>query len=359
MVRRSILLLVLGLFSISGWNAAARADNPAPPPKSASRSPDEPLAKTFSLDQAAAFLDSTSLAWTRERKCGTCHTNYPYLWARPVLKGKSAALQEVRKFFEDRAAHWDKAKPRWDAEVVSTAAALAINDASSTGKLHPLSRQALDRIWTLQKPDGGWNWLKCNWPPYEHDDYFGALVAALGTAHAGKDYQETKTARAGLEKLRRYFKSNPPPSLHHQAMLMWASQKLEGLMPESEKQATVKKLLDLQRPDGGWNLASLGGWKRHNGKPNDPAGPADGYGTGLVVFVLRQAGVPARDDHLRRGLAWLKANQRASGGWFTRSPSNDRHHFISHAGTAFAVLALRSCETTTDQPDNSDKSPTR
>ena len=56
-------------------------------------------------------------------------------------------------------------KPRWDTEVVATAAALAINDAATTGTLHPLTRRALDRMWTLQKPDGDWDWLKCDWPP--------------------------------------------------------------------------------------------------------------------------------------------------------------------------------------------------
>jgi squalene-hopene/tetraprenyl-beta-curcumene cyclase len=253
-------------------------------------------------------------------------------------------MREVRKFFEDRATNWDKAKPRWDAEVVCTAAALAVNDSRTSGKLQPVTRQALDRMWTLQKADGGWSWLKCNWPPYEYDDYFGALVAALGMGHAGKDYQQTKTAQAGLKKLRRYFKNNAVPSLHHEAVLLWASQKIDGLLSEAQKQGAINKLLAVQRPDGGWNLASLGAWKRHNGKPNNPDSPGDGYGTGLVVFVLRQAGVSAKDLQLQRGVAWLKANQRASGGWFTRSLSNDRHHYIAHAGTAFAVLALQSCQ---------------
>ena len=101
-------------------------------------------------------------------------------------------MAEVRRFFEDRVAGWDgeeKAdKPRWDAEVVATAAALALNDAATTGHLHPLTRRALDRTWTVQKPDGGFDWLKCGWPPYEHDDYYGAIVAAIGAGHAPDGY---------------------------------------------------------------------------------------------------------------------------------------------------------------------------
>src|SRR5262249_42730491 len=151
-------------------------------PRLLPNSADEPIREAASLGLAATFLDSVSLNWTRERKCGTCHTNYPYLVARPVLKEHtSPAMAEVRGFFETRVAHWDDAekaaKPRWDAEVVSTAAALAMNDFATSGKLHPLSRQALDRVLKVQKPDGGFDWLKCGWPPYEHDDYYGAIVA--------------------------------------------------------------------------------------------------------------------------------------------------------------------------------------
>ena len=70
---------------------------------------------------------------------------------------------------------------------------------------------------------------------------------------------------------------------------------------------------------------------------------SDGYGTGFVVFVLRRAGVPADDPAVARGVAWLKRHQRASGRWFTRSLNKDNEHFISHAGSAFAVMALAAC----------------
>jgi squalene-hopene/tetraprenyl-beta-curcumene cyclase len=347
--RLAAMVAALGLLLGSaaygqGVSAPAKAPAPAKKAPAPECSPDEPIAKDFSLDRAAAYLDKTCLDWTRQRKCGSCHTTYPYLMARPALKGDSPAYAEVRKFFDNRASHWDTAKPIWPAEVICTAAALAINDAHTDGKLRPLTRQALDRMWKLQRADGGWEWLRYNNAPMEHDDYFGALQGALGAGHAGLDYQRSEPARTGLEKLRGYFKKTAAPDLHHRTMLLWAAQRVEGLMTTEEKQATVKQLLALQHPDGGWSLPSLGSWKRHNGKPNDPAAPSDGYATGLVVFVLREAGMPASDEHLRRGAAWLRANQRVGGSWFTRSLNNDQHHFIAHAGTAFAVLALTACE---------------
>src|SRR5262245_20427238 len=137
----------------TGSSFAADEANPAV--KAAPNNPDQPLAKKLSLQKAGEVVDTASRNWTEQRKCGSCHTNYPYLKARPALKD-SAAHKEIRAFIEKRIANWDSGKkehkPRWDAEVVATAAALAFNDSLTTGKLHSLTRQALDRFWTLQKP---------------------------------------------------------------------------------------------------------------------------------------------------------------------------------------------------------------
>ena len=61
---------------------------------------------------------------------------------------------------------------------------------------------------------------------------------------------------------------------------------------------------------GGWSLPSLGTYRRRDKTDNDPNAPSDGYATGLVVLVLRQAGVSADDPAIKKGVAWLKTNQR-------------------------------------------------
>jgi squalene-hopene/tetraprenyl-beta-curcumene cyclase len=341
---------LLSLALLLALGAAAAAQEVKQENKLSVNAPDEPLAKKLSLDRTAAFLDHQNRAWTEVRKCGTCHTNYPYLLARDQLGGDLSAVREVRGFFEKRIANWDSGKkedrPRWDTEVVATASTLAIQDALTTGKLHPLTRKALDRMWTLQRADGSWDWLKCAWPPMEHDDYYGVVYAAVGLGYAPENYAQTEQAKAGLEKMRKYFnyKTNAPPSLHHKAMLLWASMRLDGLMSAKMQKSTINELLALQKPDGGWSLPSLGDWVGRDELPNDRSAPSDGYATGLVVFILRQAKVPADSEPIRRGVAWLKNNQRESGRWFTRSVNTDRFHFITHAGTAFAVLALKACE---------------
>src|SRR5829696_3937738 len=100
----------------------AAADTPKPAPTT----PDEPVAREFSPAKAAAFIDGVGLAWTRERKCATCHTNVPYMFARPkVVGGDPEPMREVRTFLESRVKSWETQKPASDYDVVATAYALA------------------------------------------------------------------------------------------------------------------------------------------------------------------------------------------------------------------------------------------
>lgn len=322
--------------------ASLAGADPVPVPKPAATRGDERTA-AFSPARAAEYLDGVGVNWTRDRKCITCHTNLPYLMARPLLPG-DAGWKEVRAFLEKDVASWSSGgKPRGGTYVVVTALALAFHDRQRGGELHPATRAALDRMWKGQRPTGEWDWLKCNWPPMEHDDYYGATLAALAVGVAPGDYAKTDAARAGVERLRAYFKKTPPPDLHHRVMLLWASTKLDGLLSADEQKQAVAELKAKQRADGSWALPALGAYKRHDGTDNDPAGPGDGYATGLAVYVLRQAGVRADDPAVAGGARWLRANQRESGRWYTRSLNNDKAHYITHAGTAFAVLALEAC----------------
>ena len=341
--------IALGSLSVvlSGWHLpSTQAAEPvtlenvqAPGPNQA----DEPLAKEFSLEKAVTFMDSASLTWLKQRQCFTCHTNYAYLYARPQVDAQVAAHDTVRKAAEELVEkRWVEKKPRWDAEVVATAAALAFNDAATTGKLAPQTRLALDKMWSVQREDGGWKWLNCGWPPMESDDHYGACLAALAVAVAPENYRQTPAAQAGIAKLKVYLEKNPAPTLHHTMILLWASSAGEPFLTIEQSKAAVDKLLTLQQADGGWRLPSLGDWKRDNG--DEQSKDSDGYGSGFTIYVLRQAGIPADDARLQKGVKWLKEHQRESGRWFTHSLKKESQHFISHAGTAFAVMAIQSCE---------------
>ncbi len=312
------------------------------PPGVGPNKADEPLAKAYSFERGRAFMEQASVHWDQSRKCLTCHTNGAYLATGAGYGQDRPAYAASRKFTEELVSgRWPDKGPRWDAEVLVAAMSLAAGDAA-TGKLHPATRIALDRMWTVQKPDGGWNWLKCGWPPMESDDYYGATVALLAAGWAPEHYAATPAAKEGIAKARGYLAKHAPPSLHHKGMLFWASKVVDGLMTAEEQQKTVGELLAQQREDGGWALAAILPWKRTDGTEQDLA-TSDGYGTGYVIHLARLGGVPASDARIVRGLGWLKSHQRESGRWYTRSLKEDGKHFLTHAGTAFALLALHAC----------------
>ncbi len=309
----------------------------------------EPIAAQFSALKAAQYLDRSALNWQKTKKCATCHTNLFYMAARPALGTILPDSGEVRRFYEDyRRVRWQKKGPT-EAQgfyPIVIGAGLTFNDAQTTGKLSEVAREVLDIMWTVQREDGGWKWPHCDYAPLEIDDHYGVTLAALTVGIAPGGYAETPQARAGLEKLRMYFQNNPPKSLHHRAMLAWCSIRVDGIATKEQRDQALAELLALQLDDGGWSTAGfLTDWKglaRSDGQPLATK-TSDGYGTGLVIVIARELGVPADDRRLARGIDWLLAHQRESGKWFTRSPVHDCGNLISNAGSAYAILALQAC----------------
>ena len=233
---------------------------------------------------------------------------------------------------------------RYPSEAMVVAVPLAFNDVQTTGKLHPLTRKALDRMLTHQRADGGWKGIGGAERTFINE-YEETLLAALGTAVAPDDYAKTEAAATALDRIRTYCKAHPPVTLYQKGLLLWTARHVDGLLTDPERRIAAQTLLALQHADGGWNLRGLlpdyDSWQSGMFAANLPS---DGYGTGFVIFTARQAGVPADDPRLSRGIAWLKANQRASGRWFT--PSLNTYTTLnlpSNSGTAFAVMALREC----------------
>ena len=327
---------------------AGRAAGAAPVYKAgpASGTP-QPFLKQLSLSKAADYLDAGAHAY--EKGCFACHATFAYLAARPAISPASAAYCETRKALEHFIA--DLPSPKADhnatpplevAKTVMTAAALARDDAALRGTLHPLTRKALDRIWDLQRADGGWNWPKLNAPPSEIDDHFGVTTAAIAVAAAPEGYANTERAHQGLERVRNYLRAHPSANMHQRGMLLLAARHLQGLITDQQRKQTTSDLLALQQPDGGWCMAGLADWKRVDGKALDRTA-SDGYGTGFAVYALRHgAAIPVVDPRLSKAVSWLKTHQCADGSWFTRSPHKD-DRLSTYTGTAFAVLALAAC----------------
>jgi squalene-hopene/tetraprenyl-beta-curcumene cyclase len=318
---------------------------------------EDPLAEKFSMERAMSFMDGVAVNWGNRYECVTCHTNGFYLTSPAALFKDRPDFQKVQEQAREYARSWPSMESVHandsyleDTYAVATAAFLSISELETSGELSELTTEILDRAWRLQEPDGHWaNWIVCNWPPFESDYHFGVTLMAIVGGMAPESYMQTKVAHDGMLRLRTYLAKNEPAHVHNRGMMLWAARHVDGLITIEQQRTWVQELRDLQRDDGGWASGTLGNWRQRDGTETNPWVhiESDGYGTGFVTFILMQAGVPASDPAVQNGIAWLRANQRARGYWWTQSLRNNPEsaNFLTHTGTTFALKALAAADT--------------
>jgi len=346
---------------------------------------DQPRPKirsSWAQKAAAAYLDRRQewwMSWPRAQRdhdtfCVSCHTAMPYALSRSALraelaqKAPSADEQKLLDNVTKRVRLWKEVAPiypdaQWGAhksvesrgtESVLNALILVSRDAES-GQLSSDARTALDNMWGEQQTSGsakgGWLWQRFNKEPWEADDsdYYGATLAAVAAGTAPANYRNAPEIQDDLKMLREYLnRESAAQNPINRVSLLWAAAKMPGLIEPDRKKAILSEILDKQQSDGGWSLSSLSGdWKREDGTPQEAK--SDGYATGLITFALQESGVSLENAQLKRGLAWLTANQdKTEGSWRASSLNKSKEHhlspetalFMNDAATAYAVLAL-------------------
>lgn len=324
---------------------------------------DEPLRERVSTALAVDHLEQGSVAWGGQRRCISCHTNGTYMLARPALSGVLGTPPvSTLTFFREQLASLAGESPESlrkstkPAQVIYLAAGLAAWDRHVTGTLSPDTDKALRLMFSIQDDSGTWGSLDC-WPPYESDAFHEATVAATAASTApgwldGVAPREDGALGERVERLRIYLRDTPAPHDYGRVLLLQAATRFPGILDDAGKEGIVGMLRGRQRADGGWSIRSFAApeaWGSGNraaklrGEPDFESPASDGHMTGLAILALREAGVPADDEGIARGIRWLGANQRASGRWWTRSLNTDSWHFITYSGTALPLLALHSC----------------
>jgi len=319
---------------------------------------------------AVDYMEQGALAWTGDWKCVACHTNGSYMVVRPLMTERLGPPQKaLRDFFvgtlnEELATDEKDMKPEYDStQEVYVAAGLAIWDANVTHKLSAETAEALGMMFRLQRADGDWTISDDNNPPLESNRYQLATVAAraVGSAPAWEAAQRGTPVGAKIELLKRYLQAEGKLQGDYDRVdLLWAAEEWPGLLDDAQKQDLVAMILRHQQGDGGWSIRTFARpeeWGKGNraeklraeaefaNPTSDLASDlaSDGHMTGLALIALRKAGVAAGDARVRRGVAWLKANERASGRWYTRSLNRDGWQFITYSGTVYPLLALEMC----------------
>jgi hypothetical protein len=186
-----------------------------------------------------------------------------------------------------------------------------------------------------QMPDGRWLGNGLNRPPSEYSLISHTALAAGGL----KSYPVPGRKREIDESLRRarnWLLAADTKSAEERGM------RLMGLVwteaPRARVDEAVRAIREKQETSGGWSQFGR-------------TAP-DAYATGMSLYALHVAGVPATDDAYRKGVAFLLSTQYPDGTWLVRTHSfpvqryfesgfpYGRHQWISTAGTSWASLAI-------------------
>ena len=323
-------------------HGATRGNGPrrqaiAPPPAGGITDPRVSLTRSVAqlLPAASTFRDKTN--------CISCHHNGLPSMAAAAARRKGIAIDEPldRKILDDQLGFFKRNTARvmsGDPAVGGEALTVGYTLLGLAAEGHaPDTVTAIMAHWLIarQMPDGSWLGNGLNRPPLEYSLVSHTAMAAGGLVAyplpgRGNDMSES------LRRARQWLLASQPKAAEEYGMrlmgLVWTS------APKARVAEAVKAIRDRQEASGGWSQFART--------------DADAYATGLSLYALHVAGVPATDDTYRKGVAFLLGSQYQDGSWFVRTHSFPtqryfesgfpfgRHQWISAAGTSWASLAI-------------------
>jgi ankyrin repeat protein len=314
-----------------------RRDEIAPPTGGGASDPHTALTRSLArlMDVAPKFRDQAT--------CVSCHHNTMPALASAAATRKGIAVNQVnaRKNLNDILTFFTSAVPRMmlgDPAVGGEAITTGYAQMALLADGHPLdTTTAAMTHWLMarQMPDGRWLGNGLNRPPSEYSLISHTAIAAGGL----KSYPlpgRQREIEDSLRRAREWLLASEPKSAEERGM------RLMGLVwtgaPRARLNQAIKDVRDRQEATGGWSQFGR----------TEP----DAYATGLSLYALHVAGVPATDMTYRNGVAFLLRTQYPDGTWLVRTHSfpvqryfesgfpYGRHQWISTSGTSWASLAI-------------------
>jgi len=298
------------------------------------------------VKRALPALERSAKSFVAQRSCVSCHHNIlPILTLRlAASRGftiSSATLADVeRKTFRELT----NARAFDDAVQGAAVGDPTPNDswlliAAQTAGLAPdLTNAVVAKRIASWQHDG--HWTTSDFRPPHSSSLFTSTATAVRAVRAYLPDEMRESRDRMLAGARRWLKETPAHSTEDATFrllgLVWSDAMRDDIA------TATRELAGLQRPGGGW--AQLNGY------------PQDAYSTGEALYALHEAGVPASDAAIRKGLAFLLRTQAVDGTWRVRtrmiSPAEvsppyfttgfpyKKDEYISYAATSWATMAL-------------------
>ena len=307
------------------------------------REPARVVSPREAVERAIPLLQASAQTWTRERRCASCHHQGLGPIAMAMVRERGFRVDESMLRAQLGAVR--ASLPAADATVNLPANTNYIDDSlwlaalGSVGDPRgPSTDLAVHRLLSGQHVEGHWIPYPFR-PPIE-----GSLMAntawAIRALRLFAPPARAKQVDAAIGRARDWIVKQTPDDTQDLAMkllaLRWSGGRSDRVVTE-----TARRLIALQRADGGWSQTSARG--------------SDAYATGQALVALNQgADMRPTDVAFAKGVAFLTRSQHADGSWLVDTRRTWRrgipyfesgfphrmHQFISYAGAAWATMAL-------------------
>jgi squalene-hopene/tetraprenyl-beta-curcumene cyclase len=331
---------------------------------------DEPKVKQFgpeSIRAARKYLDDGAHHWVREKTCVACHSTGTYMAERPILTPLLGppSKEVLQDFIDGIPTRVSKARIRngskyygGSIKTVWRGLGLATWDRHVTGKLSTHTDTALRQTLGNLADEGFIMTFPQVEIPHITSDFELTLQAARSVAIAPgwSDSVKDEELLGRIKLMKDWLRAYEPNSDYQLALKLQLASFMPELVSAKTRKAAIKMLWRQQQPDGGWSTRRMSDLMKWHVKMDpkvitmieaepDADNPAsDAYLTAFAIVRLREAGIPAKDERIQKGVRWLKENQRVSGRWWMKSLFRPTYHYITYISTAQALRALALCD---------------
>jgi ankyrin repeat protein len=295
-----------------------------------------------SVERAVNLLLPAAPVGYQKRACISCHSQALVAMAAAEARKKGIAINEdlaETNLKQIEASHKSVAELAMQGDQPGgNIIAIGYVMMALAAERHPFDKitaQLTHASAALQLPDGSWTPNGVSRPPMED-----SLVTATAMgARALTLYPMAGRRRQLEEKVRltqHWLLAVDARSAEDRAMklmaLVWTK------APRSDVEAAVRQVLGQEGTSGGWA-------QREGMEP-------DAYATGISLYALHTAGVPATNDAYLRGVRFLQQNQYQDGSWLVRTRSYPtqvyfesgypfgNNQFISAGAASWSALAI-------------------
>lgn len=321
--------------------------------------------------------------------CVSCHTSLPYALVEPLIPGNNPDYEEMIQNIDHRIHSWEENSPWYSEEKLERMAVLgglrpdalkgilngpdsrgteavlnlfirAMHDAYEKKPASPETRLAFKHLWKEQlvsgPATGRWKWIKVNLIPWEgsDSDIWGAALTCVATS-LYPELAPPGNLRSLVDSLKEASEDDEV-SLHAKSAILWCDSEMDGaVLEEGDAVVLARKLLEVQREDGGWALRELGPWTGWEGSASDCCPKreirSDTYATGATTVSLLRSRHLLQDreiKQLEKAMNWIAQVLRSPYPTtlrFNSHQSSDaelpefRNHLIPNAGAMWAYLA--------------------